>query len=247
MSRLHASTPTSMLPPLSILVMRSSSSGSGYGFVRLHLVVVDANYHWAACNQGVKYVWSFLKDSSSYCTPMSCGKVEGTQTYCNERFVFGYARDNSTYPLFLLHPVREHEDTFTLISVGGGEAFQLNATPEIRILPLEHFYDAFRATSMRNLRPEVISAFNLSPDKVTEDLRISRQTATALIRPDVPDLDLADEPEQSEVSPRGQPKQTPRDVRDQDGDVAMSQGSWTSSEDTSRLVGVVGFFPFCFL
>ena len=135
--------------------------------------------------------------------------------------MFGYARDNSTYPLFLLHPVREHGDTFTLISVRGGEAFRLNATPEIRILPLEHFYDAFRATPMRNLRPEVISAFHLSPDKVTEDLRISRQTATALIRPDVRDLDLADEPEQSEVSPHGQPKQTPRDVRDQDDDVAM--------------------------
>ena len=231
MSRPHASTSTSMLPPLSILVMRPSSSGSGYGFVRLHLVVVDVNYHWAARNQGVKYVWSFLKDASPYCTPMSCGRVEGMQTFCNERFVFGYARDNSTYSLFLLHPVREHGDT--LISVGGGEAFLLNATPEICILPLEHFYDAFRATSMRNLRPEVISAFNLSSDKVTEDLRISRQTATALIRPDVRDLDLADEREQSEVSPRGQPKQTPRDVRDQDGDVAMSQGSWTSSEDTS--------------
>ena len=86
---------------------------------------------------------------------------------------------------------------------------------------------------MRDLHPEVISAFPLSPDKVTEDLRISRQTATALIRCDVRDLDLADEPEQSEMSPQGQPKQTPRDVRDQDNDVAMSQGSWTSSEDTS--------------
>ena len=128
---------------------------------------------------------------------------------------------------------REHGDTFTLISVRGGEAFLLNATPEIRILPLEHFYDAFRATPMRNLHPEVISAFHLSPDKVTEDLRISRQTATALIRPGVRDLDLADESEQSEMSPQAQPKQTPRDVRDQDNDVAMSQGSWTSSEDTS--------------
>ena len=95
-SRLHASTPTSMLPPLSILVMRPSPSGSGYGFVRLHLVVVDVNYHWAARNHGVRYVWSFLKDASPYCTPMSCGRVEGTQTFCNERFVFGYARDKST-------------------------------------------------------------------------------------------------------------------------------------------------------
>ena len=173
MSRLNASTPTSMLPPLSILVMRPSSSGSGYGFVRLHLVVVDINYHWAARNQGVRYVWSFLKDASPYCTPMSCNRVEGAQTYCNDRFVFGYARDNSTYPLFLLHPVRYQGDTFTLISVGSGGAFQLNATPEIRILSLEHFYDAFRATPMRSLRPEVISAFNLSPDSVTEDLRIA--------------------------------------------------------------------------
>ena len=231
MSRLEAMNPTSMLPPLSIMVMRPSSSGSGYGFVRLHRVVVDINYHWAARNQGVRYVWKFLQDASSpyYCTPMSCNRVEGAQTYCNDRFVFGYARDNSTYPLFLLHPVRYQGDTFTLISVGSGEAFQLDATPEIRtyILSLEHFYDAFRATPMRSLRPEVISAFNLSPDSVTEDLRISRQTATALIRPDVRHLVLAEEPEQKDVSPRHSPKQTPRDVRDQDGDVAMSQGSWT--------------------
>ena len=42
---------------------------------------------------------------------------------------------------------------------------------------------------MRDLRSEVISAFHLSPDKVTDDLVISRQTATELIRPDVRDLD----------------------------------------------------------
>ena len=28
---------------------------AGYGFVRLHLLVVDVNYHWAARNQGVKW------------------------------------------------------------------------------------------------------------------------------------------------------------------------------------------------
>ena len=61
---------------------------------------------------------------------------------------------------------------------------------------------------MRDLHPEVISAFHLSPDKVTEDLCISRQMATELIRPDVRDLELADEPEQGEMSPQGQPKQT---------------------------------------
>ena len=164
---------------------------------------------------------------------MSCGSDAGAQAFCNERFAFGHARDNSTYPLFLLHPVREQGDTFTLISVRGGDAFLLNSTPEIRILPLEHFYDAFRAASMRDLHSEVISAFHLSPDKVTEDLCISRQTATELIRPDVRDLELVDEPEQGEMSPQWQSMQTPRDVRDQDTDVAMSQSSWTSSEDSS--------------
>ena len=49
-----------------------------------------------------------------------------------------------------------------------------------------------------------IRAF-LSPDKVTDDLVISRQTATELIRPDVRDLELVDEPEQGEISPRGSP------------------------------------------
>ena len=234
MSRLHATSPTSMLPPLSILVMRPSPSRSGYEFVRLHLVVVDVNYHWATRNHGVRYTWPFLKDASPYCTPMSCGGDAGAQSFCNERFAFGYARDNSTYPLFLLHPVREQGDTFSLISVRGGDAFLLNSTPEIRILPLEHFFDAFRAAPMRDLHSEVISAFHLSPDKVTDDLVISRQTATELIRPDVRDLELVDEPpEQGEISPLRQPIRTPRDVRDQDTDVAMSQSSWTSSEDTS--------------
>ena len=46
-------------------------------------------------------------------------------------------------------------------------------------------------------------------------------------------LDLVDEPEQDENSPLRQPIRTPRDVRDQDTDVAMSQSSWTSTEDTS--------------
>ena len=130
-------------------------------------------------------------------------------------------------------PSSEQGDTFTLISVRGEDAFLLNSTPEIRILPLEHFFDAFRANPMRDLHSEVISAFHLSPDKVTDDLVISRQTATELIRPDVRDLDLVDEPEQGEISPLRQPIRTPRDVRDQDNDAPMSQSSWTSSEDTS--------------
>ena len=103
-------------PPLSILVMRPSPSRSGYEFMRLHLVVVDVNYHWATRNHGVRYKWPFLKYASPYCTPMACDRDSGAQPFCNERFAFGYARDNSTCPLFLLHPVREQGDTFTLIS-----------------------------------------------------------------------------------------------------------------------------------
>ena len=81
MSRLEAITPTSLLPPLSIVAMRPSPSGPGYGFMRLHLVVVDIHHHWAARNQGVRYVWKFLDDASPYCTPMSCNRAAGAQTY----------------------------------------------------------------------------------------------------------------------------------------------------------------------
>ena len=42
--------------------------------------------------------------------------------------------------------------------------------------------------------------------------------------------------EESEDDPVSDPSEhTPRDVRDPDGDVAMSQSSWTSSEDTSTV------------
>ena len=81
MSRLHATTPTSMLPPLSILVMRPSPSRSGYEFVRLHLVVVDVNYHWATRNHSVRYIWPFLKDASPYCTPMSCDRTRALSPF----------------------------------------------------------------------------------------------------------------------------------------------------------------------
>ena len=113
------------------------------------------------------------------------------------------------------------------------EALQLDITPEIRILAVDHFYDAFRATPMMSLRPAVIQAFNFAPDKVTHDLRISRQAATALCRPDVRDLVPDEEAEMPDLSPPGSPCKTPRDVRDPDGDAVMSQGSWSSSDDTS--------------
>ncbi len=192
--------------------------------------MVDLHRHWAARNKGVEYVWNFLADAAPYCTPMSSCRVASTQNYKNDRFAFGYARDNNAYPPFLLHPVRFQQETFTLISVVSGEAFPLDVTPEIRILSLEHFYDAFRAAPMRSLRPAVINAYNIGADVVTPDLRITRQAATALKRPDVRDLVLPDEPEQPDGSPPESPKKTPQDVRDQDGDSAMSQGSWSSSE-----------------
>ena len=159
--------------------------------------------------------------------------IKVVTSYLLEKFEFGTeAADSLTVLHNRTNMVRVFGNSVT-ISVRGGDAFLLNSTPEIRILSLEHFFDAFRAAPMRDLRSEVISAFHLSPDKVTDDLVISRQTATELIRPDVRDLDVVDEPDQDENSPLRQPIRTPRDVRDQDTDVAMSQSSWTSSEDTS--------------
>ena len=64
--------------------------------------------------------------------------------------------------------MREQGDTFTLISVCGGDAFLLNSTPEIRILPLNHFYDAFCAASMRDLHPEGSVHADIAGDSVDE-------------------------------------------------------------------------------
>ena len=161
---------------------------------------------------------------------MSCCDSITKKDYRNDRFLFGYARDNSAFPLFLLRPVRYQQESFTLISMVSAEALQLDITPEIRILPVDHFYDAFRATPMMSLRPAVIQAFNFAPDMVTHDLRISRQAATALCRPDVRDLVPDEEAEMPDLSPPGSPCKT-RDVHDPDGDTV--HGSWSSSDDTS--------------
>ena len=52
------------------------------------------------------------------------------------------ARDNSTFPVFLLHPVRQRRNTFTLVTLYTGAILPLDSTPEISILSLEHFYGA---------------------------------------------------------------------------------------------------------
>ena len=82
-----------------------------------------------------------------------------------------------------------------------------------------------------------VRRYNLTPDMLTGDLRVSQRTAAALSRPDVRDLVPEDNAEESENDPvSGWSERTPRDVRDPEGDVAMSQSSWTSSEDTSVVV-----------
>ena len=86
---------------------------------------------------------------------------------------------------------------------------------------------------MSCLRSVVLAKYGLTPDMLTHDLRVSQRTAAALSRPDVRDLVPEDADEESENDPSGLSEHTPRDVRDPDGDVAMSQSSWTSSEDTS--------------
>ena len=121
-----------------------------------------------------------------------------------------------------------------------GAILPLDATPEINILTLEHFYDSFRAVPVTCLRSVVLAKFGLTPDMLTHDLRVSQRTATALSRPDVRDLVPEDADEESENDPvSGLSEHPPRDVRDPDGDVAMSQSSWTSSEDTSAVASDV--------
>ena len=87
---------------------------------------------------------------------------------------------------------------------------------------------------MMSLRTAVLDKFGLKPEVLSHDLRISKQTAAAVCRPDVRDL----LPEEGDVlsdgdSGPGSPHETPRDVRDADGDTAQSNGSWSSSDDTS--------------
>ena len=89
---------------------------------------------------------------------------------------------------------------------------------------------------MTSLRPVIIDKYGLTPDMLTHDLRVSQRTAAAVCRPDVRDLvpGEADVVSEDDSAPclTGH---TPRDVRDPDGDIAMSQGSWSSSEDTSAV------------
>ena len=139
--------------------------------------------------------------------------------------------------MFLIHPVRQRRGTLTLVTLYTGTILPLDSTPEISILSLEHFYDSFRVVPMACLRSEVLAKYNLTPDMLTGDLRVSQRTAAALSRPDVRDLVPEDNAEESENDPvSGWSERTPRDVRDPEGDVAMSQSSWTSSEDTSAVV-----------
>ena len=114
---------------------------------------------------------------------MSCRDSITQEQHCNERYVFGYARDNSTFPVFLLNPVRQQDDSFTLVALYTAAILPLDSTPEIRILPLDHFYDSFRAVPMTSLRPVVLGKYGLTPD-----LRVSQSTAAAVCRPDVRDL-----------------------------------------------------------
>ena len=168
--------------------------------------------------------------------PMASQDSVTHKPHSNDRYAFGYARDNSTFPVFLLHPARRQRETFTLVTLYTGATLPLDATPEICILSLEHFYDSFRAAPMTSLRSVVLAKYGLMPDMLTHDLRVSQQTAAALCRPDVRDIVPGDADEESEEDPVSGPSEhTPRDVRDPDGDVAMSQGSWTSSEGTSAV------------
>ena len=141
----------------------------------------------------------------------------------NQAAIGEHARDRSTFPLFLLHPARRQQEFFTLVVLFTADSLQLD---KVRILSLDHFYDAFRTVSVMSLRTAVLNKFGLKPEVLSHDLRISKQTAAAACRPDVRDL----LPEEEDVLSDGDSNpdsshKTPRNVRDTDGDTAQSNGS----------------------
>ena len=69
--QLEVMSPHSLLPPVSLLVMRPSRDGSDYTFVRLHLIVVDLYRHWYSNRKGVGVVWHQMRNAAPYCTPMA--------------------------------------------------------------------------------------------------------------------------------------------------------------------------------
>ena len=121
--------------------MRPSRDGSDYTFVRLHLIVVDLYRHWYSNRKGVGVVWHQMRNAAPYCTPMASHDSITGKPHANDRYAFGYARDNSTFPVFLIHPVRQRRSTFTLVTLYTGALLPLDSTPEISILSLEHFAD----------------------------------------------------------------------------------------------------------
>ena len=137
--RLEHMSPYSLLPPLSLAVLQPSKDGSEYTFLRLHLVVVDLHRHWSSHHKGLGLVSRSLAHSAPYCTPMASRDTITQAAHNNDRYVFGYARDNSTFPLFLLHPARRQQESFTLVAVFTAATLQLDTIPEVHILSLDHF------------------------------------------------------------------------------------------------------------
>ena len=105
--QLENMTSHSFLPPVSILVMRLTRDGRNCTFLRLHLVVVDLYRHWSSNRKGLGVVWYQLRNAAPYCTPMASHDSITHGPHCNDRYAFGYARDNSTLPVFLLNPARQ--------------------------------------------------------------------------------------------------------------------------------------------
>ena len=188
LNRLENMTPYSLLPPLALVVMRPSRYSEDFTFLRLHLVVVDLKRHWSPRRRGLGVVWQQLRYAAPYCTPMSTYDSISQEPYGNNQYVFGYARDNSTFPVFLLNPARWQQEAFTLVARVSAEILPLDATPEIHILPLEHFYDSFRAVPMTSLHPVILEKYGLTPELLSQDLRVSQVTAAAITHPDVRDL-----------------------------------------------------------
>ena len=188
LNRLERMTPFSLFPPVSLVMMRPARGASHFTLLRLHLVVVDTHRTWTRRHRGVNFVAQFLPHASAHCTPMSAHESILRAPYHNDRFAFGYARDNSTFPMLLLYPVRRPQEAFVLVDTFSAAAFSLDRSPELKILPLVHFYDAFRAVPPVSVRAAAAEKFGVCMDDIASDLTISKHTGETVCWPDVRDL-----------------------------------------------------------
>ena len=92
------------------------------------------------------------------------------------RFVYGYALDHSEYPCYLVWPCRT-DRVYHLLDTNTKDQLERNADSFFRPLGLQHFYASFALDSRVSLRDDALEKFQLAPEDLTTDLRVSAKAA----------------------------------------------------------------------